>query len=158
MKLNQIIILAIFCLLSSNKTAHCDSGPSYDETVALIKETMSSSTSSYRQESYGYIKLDRCNLEYEVAGKYPVGSFYDIKYSAIDLSSINPQESKFSHDYTAFLVLSFNKYLHYSTSSGSLKIKTIVINTSDDEAARKLYTAFLHLGDLCRQGARDSSQ
>lgn len=150
MKINAIIALvSMTCFLSSSKLSYCDSGLSYDDTVALIKKTMANNTSSYRQESYGYIKFDRCGLEYEVAGKYPVGSTYNIKYSGIDISSINPRESKVGHDYTAFLILSFKSYLEYNTGSNSLRVKTIVINASDDGATQKLLAAFLHLGQLC---------
>jgi len=39
---------------------------SYDETVTLIAETMANSTSSERKESYGYIRFDRCSMDYNV--------------------------------------------------------------------------------------------
>lgn len=150
MKLKTAIIVAVICFLSSSKTSYCDNRLSYDETVALIRDTMSNNTSLYRQESYGYIHFNGCGLEYTVAGKYPVGTTYNIKYSNIDISSLNAQQSKISHDYTAFVVLNFDKYLDYNTGSNALKIRTIVLNASDDQATAKLLGAFLHLKDVCR--------
>ena len=142
------IMAAIFFLLISG-VAYCDNGLSYDDTVNLIKETMANSTSDYRKESYGHIRFDKCRLDYNLSGTYPVGDLYKMKFSNIDLSSLNYRLSKAGHDYTAFIILNFNNSIQYSDEIKELKINTIVVNVSTDEKAQILFKAFLHLGELC---------
>ena len=129
--------------------AYCDNGLSYDDSVKLITKTMAESTSEARKESYGNILFDKCILNYRVLGTYPVGTLYDIKFSNIDFSSLNPQMCKTGHDYTAFIALNFNKYLQSKGDFRDIAIRTLVINVSNDEKAQVLFKAFLHLGELC---------
>jgi hypothetical protein len=145
--LTSIIFTIVLILISS--IAYCDNERSYDDTVKLITETMANSTSDYRKESYGYIRINNCILDYNVSGTYPVGDFYNIKFSNIDLSSLNYQESKVGHDYTAFIILNFNNYFKSENNSKDLTIHTVVVNVSTDEKAQILFKAFLHLGMLC---------
>jgi hypothetical protein len=148
---NTIVFIAVL-LVSINGIALCDAELSYEATVDQVKETMVNSTSDYRKESYGYIRFNKCILDYNVSGTYPVGDLYNIKYSAIDFSTLNYQASKVGHDYTAFIILNFNKPIQANDQFKELTIRTIVINVYDDEKAQILFRAFLHLGELC--GAR----
>lgn len=153
MKRNYIILpLIIFIVLSFTFNAYCINELPYDDTVKLITETMANSTSVARNESYGYIRFNKCSLDYNVMGTYPVGDLYNIKFTNIDLSSLNVQSSKTGHDYTAFIILNFSNYFQYKDDSKTLNIRTLVVNVSDDENAQKLFDAFLHLGRLCGTG------
>jgi hypothetical protein len=143
------IILFLALLLSFKSIAYCESGPSYDDTVTLIKKTMASSTSDFRKESYTYIRFDKCVMNYNVLGTFPSGGLYDIKYRDIDFSGLNGQVSKTGRDYTSFVVLNFSKDLHAKDDSNDLTIHTVVVNVSDDDSAHILFKAFLHLGELC---------
>jgi hypothetical protein len=136
-----------FLLISGS--AYCDDELSYDDTVNLIKSTMAGSTSGYRKETYGYIRFNKCSLDYKVSGTYPVGDLYTIQFSNIDFSSLNPQVSKAGHDYTAFIILNFTNSLQFKDDFKDLTIHTVVVNVSTDEKAQILYKAFLHLGELC---------
>ena len=150
MKFKKIVsTIAAILSLSANGIACCDDGLSYEDTAKSINETMASSISAYRKENYGYIKLDKCRLDYNVSGTYPAGTLYNIKYSDIDFSSLNYQNSKTGNDYTAFIILNFNNYLYYKANDNVIRIRTVVINVSDDESAQTLFKAFLHLGELC---------
>jgi len=144
-----IPVLAVFLLLSVSGNSRCYDGPSYDETVKAIKETMTGSPSSARKESYGYIRFDKCLLNYEVSGTYPAGGLYDIKYSDVDFSTLNYQVSKVGHDYTAFIILNFGASFQSKGEPADMAIRTLVVNVSDDERAQLLFKAFLHLGELC---------
>jgi hypothetical protein len=146
---NIIPIIATILFLLLNGIAYCDNELSYDETVNLIKDTMANSTSDARKESYGYIRFNKCNLDYNVFGTYPVGDLYNIKSSNIDFSSLNYQLSKTGHDYTAFIILNFNNNIQSKDDFKDLTIRTVVINVSTDEKAQILFKAFLHLGELC---------
>jgi hypothetical protein len=149
MKIRTIAtVFTAICLLT-NSIAYCDDGPSYDDTVQTIKETMVSNTSVFRQESYGYIKFDKCSLDYNVRGTFPSGGLYDIKFSNIDFSSLNSRESKVGRDYTAFVILNFKNAAHYKIDDKDIKIHTVVVNVSDLEKAQVLYKAFSRLGNLC---------
>jgi hypothetical protein len=64
--------------------------------------------------------------------------------------------SKEGHDYTAFIILNFNKPFQSNDGSKILTIRTAVINVSDDEKAHTLFQAFLRLGELC--GARKNAE
>jgi len=150
-KTNNITFLVVtIVLLAMQSNAYCDSGLSYDETVRFIKTTMVDNPSDYRKESYGVVNLDKCSLDYSVAGTYPVGDLYNIKFSTIDFSSLDPQESKTGNDYTPFIILSFNN--HFTSTDGyrQLKLRTLVVNLSSEEKAEVLFKAFLHLGEICR--------
>jgi len=150
-KINSITRLVVtIVLLAMQSVAYCDSGLSYAETVRLIKTTMVDNPSDYRKESYGTINFDKCSLAYSVAGTYPVGDIYNIKFSTIDFSSLDPQESKTGKDYTPFIVLSFNDYFKANDGSQELKLRTLVVNLCSEEKAEVLFKAFLHLGELCR--------
>lgn len=143
----SIIAAVLFLLITSS--AYCGSERSYDDTVDFIKETMASSTSSERKESYGPIKINKCILDYNVSGTFPAGGHYNITYSAIDFSSLNYQVSKAGHDYTAFIILNFSKDINAKDTFKELTVHTVVINVSTDENAQLLFKAFLHLGELC---------
>lgn len=136
-------------LLSVSAIAYGDDELSYDDTVDLITEKMYSSTSDARKESYGSIKFDKCRLDYNVSGTYPVGDLYNIKFSNIDFSSLNYQSSKAGHDYTSFIILNFDKPFQSRSNSKEITIRTTVVNVADDEDARTLFKAFLRLGELC---------
>jgi hypothetical protein len=146
------MVAILFLFINGN--AYCDKGLSYDDTVYLIKKTMANSTSDYRKESYGYIRFNKCSLDYNVSGTYPVGDLYNIKFSNIDLTSLNYQESKVGHDYTYFIILNFNNYFKYHDNIKEIPIRTVVVNVSTEEKAHMLFKAFLHLGELC--GAQKS--
>jgi hypothetical protein len=150
---NIILFIATILLVTINGIAFCDGELSYDDSVNLIQKTMANSTSDYRKESYGYIRFDKCILDYNVSGTYPVGDLYNIKYSTIDFSTLNYQASKVGHDYTAFIILNFNKSFQAKDQFKDLTIRTVVINVSDDEKAQTLFNTFQHLGELC--GARN---
>jgi hypothetical protein len=110
---------------------------------------MANSTSDYRKESYGYIRFDKCSLDFNVLGTYPVGDLYNIKFNTIDFSSLNARVSKAGHDYTAFIILNFNNSFQFKDQFRDLSIHTVVVNVSTDEKAQLLFNAFLHLGELC---------
>jgi len=146
---------ALFLTLSC--IAYGDNKLSYDKTVQLISKTMADNTSAARQESYGYIKIDGCKLEYQVSGAYPVGTLYDIKFSNIDFSSLNKQQSKVGRDYTDFILLNFENQAKYRLNGVDKSVQTVVINSSDAESAKILFQAFLHLGELCGAFREDSA-
>lgn len=149
-----ISITTVTLLLSINSTAYCDNGPSYEDTVKFITDTMASSTSDARKESYGYIRFTKCNLDYNVSGTYPVGDPYNITFSGINFSSLDDQGAKAGYDYTAFIFLSFNDPFRSKGDFRDIAIHTAVINVSTEEKAQALLKAFLHLGELC--GAKRS--
>jgi len=150
-KINNITLLVVsIVLLAMQSSAYCDTGLSYAETVKLIKSTMEDSPSEYRKESYGAIKFDGCRLDYSVAGTYPVGDLYNIRFSAIDFSSLNPQGSKTGNDYTPFIVLSFENYFDSRDGYQELQLRNLVVNLASEEKAAVLVKAFLRLGELCR--------
>lgn len=146
---NSIPAIAAILFLSMSCIAYGENGLSYDDTVKLIRKTMSSNTSDARQESYEYIRIDKCILDYKVSGSFPVGIPYEIIFSGIDFSGLNNKLSKTGHDYTNFIILNFNKPAIYRINGTDLPIHTVVINTSDDESNKMLFKAFLHLGELC---------
>jgi hypothetical protein len=150
---NTILFIAAVLLVSINGIAYCDAELSYEDAVDLVQETMANSTSDYRKESYGYIRFNKCILDYNVSGTYPVGDLYNIKFSNIDFSTLNYQASKVGHDYTAFIILNFNKSFQAQDQFKDLTIRSVVINVYDDEKAQILFKTFLHLGELC--GARN---
>ena len=149
---NIALFVVTIVLLAIQSIAYCDSGLSYAETVRLIKTTMVDNPSDFRKESYGTVKLDKCSLEYSVAGTYPVGDLYNIKFSNIDFSSLDPQAATTGNDYTPFIILGFNDYFTTRDGYQELKLRTLVVNLSSEEKAAVLFKAFLHLGELCRGG------
>lgn len=142
-------MVTIILVLLINGIAYSDDERLYDDTVKLIQETMANSTSDYRRETYGYININKCIMDYNVSGTYPVGDLYNIKFSNIDFSSLNYQVSKVGHDYTAFIILNFSKDLYSKNYNQDLTIRTVVVNVSTDEKAQLLFKAFLQLGELC---------
>ena len=144
-----IPLITTILFLSFEDVSYCSNALSYEDTVKLIQEIMVDSTSYVRKDSYRYINFKNCILDYNVKGTYPVGTQYDIKYSNVDFSSLNYQVSKVGHDYTAFVILSFNNNIQAKEVVKNISIRTIVINISDYEKAQILYKAFLHLGELC---------
>jgi len=146
---NIIATIATILFMVNSSIAYSDNDLSYDDTVKLIMETMANSTSDFRRESYGYIRFDKCSLDYNVLGTYPVGDLYNITFSNIDFTSLNYQTSKAGHDYTAFVILNFDNPFQYNDGSKDLTISTTVVNVSTDEKAQILYKAFLHLRELC---------
>jgi hypothetical protein len=146
---NFISTVTSILLLSVSAVAYCDNEPSYEDTVSLITKTMASNTSDVRKESYGYIRFTKCIMEYNVAGTYPVGDLYNIKFSNINFASLNYQGSRAGHDYTAFVILNFKEPFQSKGDFKDITIHTAVINVSDNDAAQVLLKAFLHLGELC---------
>jgi hypothetical protein len=110
---------------------------------------MANNTSYARKENYGYIRFNKCSLDYNVMGTYPVGDLYNIKFSNIDFSSLNDRLSKTGHDYTSFIILNFTNDIRLKDNTKELNIHTVVVNVSTDEKAQELFDAFLHLGKLC---------
>jgi hypothetical protein len=143
-------ILTAMALLVMGTTAYCDNGLSYDATVDVIKKTMIGSDSGIRKESYGYIRFDKCTMEYNVRGTYPVGELYDLKFSHIDFSSLNAAGCKIGHDYTDFVILDFDTPLTRTDNSKDMMIRSVVFNASPEEKTESLFKALLHLGELCR--------
>jgi len=146
---NIIPVLTAVLILASSWSAYAGNGRAYNETVALISKTMAEKTSAARKESYGPINIDRCILDYQVSGTYPGGTLYDIKFSDINFSSLNHDQSKTGHDYTDFILLNFGTPARYRLDAADRSVHTIVINTADAESAKTLFQAFLHLGELC---------
>jgi len=91
-------------------------------------------------------------MTYNVLGTYPSGGSYDITYRGLDFSSLDPSQSRFGHDYTSFIMLSFNNPVRYQQDGQELEIRTVVVNVSDDERAAALFDAFLRLARLCSAG------
>lgn len=147
---NSSLLIGTILLLAMQGIAYCDSSLSYSETVRLIKTTMMDSPSDYRKESYGAIIFDRCSLDYSVAGTYPVGDLYNIKFSNIDFSSLDPREAKTGNDYTPFIILGFENYFTSRDSDQELQLRNLVINLSSEKKAEVLFKAFLRLGEICR--------
>jgi len=141
--------IAAAMVLSINCVAYGGNRLSYDDTVAFIGKTMADHTSAERKESYASIKFDKCVLSYRVYGTFPVGTPYDIKFSEIDFTSLDYQQSNTGHDYTDFLVLNFKTPARYLINAENVPIHNVVLNTSDGESAKQLFEAFLHLGKLC---------
>jgi hypothetical protein len=150
MKIKNIISAAVALLcLSISAVAYCEDGLSYDDTVNLIAKTMTGSTSDARKESYEYVRFDKCVMNYNVLGTYPVGDLYNIKFTGIDFSRLNSQASKVGHDYTSFIILSFYTPFRSKGDFKDLTISNLVVNVSADDKAQILYGAFMHLGELC---------
>lgn len=144
-----IATITTVILLSFNNKAYCDTDLSYEDTVNLITEAMVNNVSDVRKESYGYIRFDKCGLEYNVLGTYPIGDLYNINYSNIDFSSLNYQSSKAGYDYTGFIILNFNNDIKLKEYFRELTVRTIVVSVSTAEKAQLLFKTFLHLGKLC---------
>jgi hypothetical protein len=151
MKIDWITVATVAALFLTMAcgTGQCGTASPYDETVSLIRATMTGNTSVARQESYGHISFDNCRMEYQVSGVYPVGGPYTITFSGIDFSTLNPAAVERGHDYTAFVMLRFDKSIKFKDEFKELAVKTLVVNMFDDEAAERLLNAFLRLGDLC---------
>jgi hypothetical protein len=115
----------------------------------LIKELLPVISSNVRKEVYSFVRFNKCVLDYNVSGTYPVGTPYDINYSNIDFSSLNFQGSKVGVDSSYFIVLDFNNPFHYKTVSYERTVRTVVIDAASYELAQTLFKAFLHLGELC---------
>jgi hypothetical protein len=150
MKIRLAASLMATVLLATSTIASSDSGPSYEDTVDLIKKTLVSGDSGIRRESYRYLRFDKCVMEYNVLGTYPVGEPYDLKFSGIDFSSLNASTSKIGQDYTDFVVLSFGNPVKRTDNSNDMMIHTVVFNAGPAEKTKALFNAFLHLGELCR--------
>ena len=127
----------------------CVPSSPYNDTVKLIKELLSGSSSDVRKESYSYIRFSECILDYKVSGTYPIGTRYDIKFSDIDFTSLNYQGSKVGADYSNFIVLNFNNPINYKTFSKELTVHTVVMDAAGYEQAQALFKAFLQLGEIC---------
>jgi hypothetical protein len=146
---NITLLIVALVLLTLPGIASCGDSRSYTETVNFIRTTMADYPSEYRKETYGPITFASCRLDYSVAGAYPVGDLYDIKFTGIDFSTLDPREAKTGNDYTPFIILSFKN--HFTSRDGyqELKLRNLVINLSSEAKAAELYRAFLHLGALC---------
>jgi hypothetical protein len=145
-----VAVLIATLILSSSGTGSCESGLSYDATVTKIKGLMPSISSSIRREAYGYITFDNCLLGYSVSGFYPVGTPYRKIFSNIDLSSLDPKESKTGADMSSYVILYFNKPFDLVEDSVKRTSKTVVIDAADNGEAEALFRLFLHLGELCK--------
>lgn len=145
-----LLSVAVVAGLLGHGGAWGETGASRSQVAEQISKLMGSSLSVARKESYHYIRFDDCSMNYNVLGTYPSGGLYDIKFSDLDFSALNPAESSSGHDYTAFLVLNFSKPVRYRTDSDDLRIQTVVVNASDDDSAKLLFGYFLKLGELCR--------
>jgi hypothetical protein len=151
---NIIAVVAFVSSLLHCSNAYSENGTSFKDTINLIKETMSTSTSAFRKESYVYIRFNKCSMDYNVLGTYPVGELYDIKFKNIDFSSLNEASSRTGHDYTAFIVLNFDRPFESKGDFREVTLRNAVINVSNDEKAQILFKAFLNLGELCRGAQR----
>ncbi|HEY5975537.1 MAG TPA: hypothetical protein VIU41_12410 [Geobacteraceae bacterium] len=149
---NLLTIAVTISIISMNGIGYCDSGLQYGETVAFIKNALPGISSDVRKESYGYIRFNECNLDYNVAGNYPVGTSYDISFKQIDFSSLNYQKSKVGVDSSYFIILNFNKSFISRIYSNERTVSTVVIDAASNEQAQTLFKAFLHLGELCGAG------
>jgi hypothetical protein len=149
---NCITVIVTIVFLSISGTGYCDSGLTYYDTVNLIKKLLPDISSDARKESYGYITFSDCTLDYNVSGTFPTGALYNIKYSNIDFSSLNYQVSKVGFDNSHFIILNFNNSFNYRMASDELTVRTVVIDAASNEQAQTLFTAFLHLGELCGAG------
>jgi len=130
----------------------CVSSSPYNNTVKLIKELLPGISSNVRKEVYSFVRFDKCLLDYNVSGTYPVGTPYDINYSNIDFSSLNFQGSKIGVDSSYFIILDFNNPFNYKTVSSERTVRTVVIDAASYEQAQTLFKAFLRLGELCGAG------
>jgi hypothetical protein len=151
---NIMTIIATIFLLAITATGYCDSGLPYNDTVNLIKNLLPGVSSDVRKESYGYIRFNKCILDYNVSGFYPVGTPYTITFSNIDFSSLNYQGSKTGVDSSHFIKLIFNTPVNYKTDSIEQTVSAVVIDAASNEQAQTLFKAFLRLGELC--GAKTS--
>ena len=147
------IVAAVLMMIS---TSAYGAVASYEEITKIIDSTMRSSLSVARKESYGAIKFDRCKLEYTVSGTYPSGGLYTIKFSDLDFTSLNVNNSKTGQDYTDFIILNFNRKFSYKSDIDNLMVATTVINAADNEGANTLFKAFSLLGTFC--GAQKSAE
>ena len=129
MKKIIITIAATIFFLSSNGSGYCNSGLTYNDTVALIKQLLPGISSDVRKESYGFIRFNGCILDYNVSGFYPVGTPYNITFSNIDFSSLDYQKSKTGVDSSHFVLLVFNNSFDYKTDSIDRKVSTVVIHS-----------------------------
>ena len=142
-------VIATVMLLSIGGVGYCDSGLPYNDTVDLIKKMLPGISSEVRKESYGSLRFDKCILDYNVSGTFPVGTLYNITYSNIDFSSLNYNVSKIGVDSSHYIIVNFNKSFRYKTESDERTVSTVVIDAASYEQAQTLFKAFLHLGELC---------
>jgi hypothetical protein len=150
MKLRNILsITAAVLVVSLNGSAYGLNEVAYNDAVRFIATTMAGATSDARKESYNYIRFDKCKMEYNVLGTYPVGELYDTKFSNIDFATLNPRMSRTGHDYTAFIQLNFASPLRSKGNFNEMALSNLVVNVSSDEKAQLLFKAFLYLGELC---------
>ncbi|GFO61361.1 hypothetical protein GMST_36860 [Geomonas silvestris] len=147
-KIALVLLVQLFC----SAVAYAQADPTLEETARYLESTMAGGTSEARKESYRYVRVDACSMTYNVLGTYPSGGAYDITYQDLDFSALEPGESRFGHDYTSFVMLYFNKPVRYQQRGQELKIRTVVVNVSDDERAGQLFAAFLRLARLCSAG------
>ena len=144
---NSISIVGAVLLMMS--AVGYSGAASYEEITKTIASTMRSSLSAARKESYGSITFDTCKFAYTVSGTYPSGGLYTIKFSDLDFTALNLNNSKTGQDYTDFIILNFNKKFSYKSDIDTLMVGTTVINAADNEGAQTLFTAFSQLGKLC---------
>ena len=146
MKKSISIVVAVLMMVS---TVGYSGAASYEEITKSIDSTMRNSLSVARKESYGPITFDTCKFSYTVSGTYPAGGLYTIKFSDLDFTRLNVNNSKTGQDYTDFIILNFNKKFSYKSDIDNLMVGTTVINAADNEGAQTLFTAFSRLGELC---------
>ncbi|GFO68424.1 hypothetical protein GMLC_20030 [Geomonas limicola] len=150
--MRKIFLVVLMVQLFGSSVAFAQPAPTLEETARYLERAMAGGTSEPRKESYRYVRADGCTLTYNVLGTYPSGGLYDITYRDLDFSSLDPAESRFGHDYTSFVMLYFDKPVRYQQGGEELKIRTVVVNVSDDERAGQLFEAFLRLARLCSAG------
>lgn len=152
MMLKTMVLLVFLVQFLGSVVAYAQPVGSMDGTARFLERAMAGGTSEARKESYRYVRVDGCSMTYNVLGTYPSGGLYDITYRDLDFSSLDPGESRFGHDYTSFVMLYFTNPVRYQQKGQELKIRTVVVNVSDDERAQDLFNAFLHLASLCSAG------
>jgi hypothetical protein len=133
-------------------TGHCSSERTYTATVEFIKDLLPGISSDVRNESYGYIRFNKCTLDYTVSGTYPVGTPYNIAFSNIDFSTLDYRTSKTGADSSHYIILNFTRPFGQKHYSDERTVSTVVIDAASHEQAQTLFKAFLHLGELCGAG------
>ncbi|MCM0080545.1 hypothetical protein L4X63_02975 [Geomonas sp. Red32] len=124
------------------------SEPSIDQLTREIVDLMGSNTSTFREESYGYIEFHNCVMRYSVSGTV-VGNEYTYKYDNIDFAKLDINDSREGEDYSSFIVLSFNGKFPM-TGTFNREVSTVVIGAANREGSKKLFALFTKLGNLCK--------
>ncbi|GFO55427.1 hypothetical protein GMSM_24340 [Geomonas sp. Red276] len=122
--------------------------PGIDQLTREIADLMGSNTSTFRNESYGYIEFDKCLMRYSVSGTV-VGNDYTYKYDNINFANLDLKESREGEDYSPYIVLSFDSKIAM-TGTFNREVTTVVIGAANREGSKKLFGLFTKLGNLCK--------